>query len=246
MPRVGALARGRDRDLTEATRELWRYLFGVDLIAKVSLWNYDPATPLFLMVRDARRLQLKLGDGIWLRLVDVGEALRLRSYAGEGSVVLEVTDEFCSWNVGRYRAGEDGPDRGSAELRLSAATSRRLPRRVLVRAPGRGRPGRGASERRYRSGDGALPNRAAAVLPGTVLVAIRVRTCKTLAEFKQAAGAIGEYGGWEIDDEIAKRFLRVLPLEHMHAAFDGRRAVGGAGRSRSTCRCQAAPWLVRA
>ena len=91
---------------TEATRELWRYLFGVDLIAKVSLWNYDPATPLFLMVKDARRLQLKLGDGIWLRLVDVGEALRRRSYAGDDSVVLEVTDEFCSWNEGRYRAGE--------------------------------------------------------------------------------------------------------------------------------------------
>ena len=74
------------------------------------------------MVRDARRLQLKLGDGIWLRLVDVGEALRRRSYAGEGSVALEVTDEFCSWNVGRYRAGEGkGPTEDPAELRLSAA-----------------------------------------------------------------------------------------------------------------------------
>ncbi len=107
---------------TEATRELWRYLFGVDLIAKVSLWNYDPATPLFLMVRDARRLQLKVSDGIWLRLVDVGEALKRRSYAGDGSVVLEVTDEFCSWNEGSYRAGEDaGPSKDAAELRLSAA-----------------------------------------------------------------------------------------------------------------------------
>ncbi len=107
---------------TEATRELWRYLFGVDLIAKVSLWNYDPATPLFLMVRDARRLQLKLFDGIWLRLVDVGEALRRRSYAGEGSVVLDVTDEFCPWNEGRYRAGaKAGPARTAADLRLSVA-----------------------------------------------------------------------------------------------------------------------------
>jgi len=107
---------------TEATRELWRYLFGIDLIARVSLWNYDPATPLFLMVRDARRLQLKLGDGIWLRLVDVGEALRLRSYAGEGSVVLEVADSFCPWNEGRYRAGEDaGATEDAAELRLSVA-----------------------------------------------------------------------------------------------------------------------------
>ncbi len=107
---------------TEATRELWRYLFGVDLVSRVSLWNYDPATPLFLMVKDARRLQLKLADGIWLRLVDVGEALRLRSYTGEGSVVLQVTDDFCPWNDGRYRAGEDaGPTDDAAELELSAA-----------------------------------------------------------------------------------------------------------------------------
>ncbi len=107
---------------TEATRELWRYLFGVDLIAKVSLWNYDPTTPLFLMVRDARRLQLKMSDGIWLRLVDVGEALQRRSYDGDGSVVLEVTDGFCPWNDGSYRAGENaGPSEDAAELRLSAA-----------------------------------------------------------------------------------------------------------------------------
>jgi predicted acetyltransferase len=107
---------------TEATRELWRYVFGVDLIVRVSLWNYDPATPLFLMVKDARRLQLRVTDGIWLRLVDVGEALRRRSYEGDDSVVLDVTDEFCSWNEGRYRAGEGaGPTEDAAELRLSTA-----------------------------------------------------------------------------------------------------------------------------
>jgi predicted acetyltransferase len=107
---------------TEATRELWRYIFSVDLIARVSLWNYDPATPLFLMVKDARRLQLKLSDGIWLRLVDVGEALRRRSYAGDGAVCLEVTDAVCPWNEGTYRAGDDaGPTGDSPDLRLSAA-----------------------------------------------------------------------------------------------------------------------------
>ena len=107
---------------TEATRELWRFIFNVDLVAKVSFWNYDPGTPLFLMVQDARRLQLKLADGIWLRLVEVGEALRRRSYAGDGSVTLEIRDEFCAWNEGKYRAGGDaGPTEEPAELRLSAA-----------------------------------------------------------------------------------------------------------------------------
>ena len=107
---------------TEATRELWRYLFGVDLIVRVSLWSFDPATPLFLMVQDARRLQLKLHDGIWLRFVDVGEALRRRTYVDGDSVVLEVVDPFCPWNEGRYRAGDKaGPTEEPAELRLTVS-----------------------------------------------------------------------------------------------------------------------------
>lgn len=60
-------------------------------------------------------------------------------------------------------------------------------------------------------------------------MAIRVRRCKNVAEFREAVGAISEYGAWEIDDELAERFLRCHPLDHMHAAFEGKRAVGGAG-----------------
>jgi predicted acetyltransferase len=106
----------------ESTREIWRFLFGVDLVTRVTLWNFDPATPLFLMVRDARRLQLRLVDGLWLRLVDLAEALRRRSYATDDSVVLDVGDAFCPWNEGRYRVGLDaGPTNAPAELRLSAA-----------------------------------------------------------------------------------------------------------------------------
>ncbi len=108
---------------TEATRELWRYLFGVDLIARVTLWNFDPATPLFLMVKDARRLQLKLvrRDLATARGRRRGAAATLVR-GRQARVVLEVTDEFCPWNDGRYRAGaKAGRARAEAELRLSAA-----------------------------------------------------------------------------------------------------------------------------
>ena len=105
-----------------ATRELWRFLFGIDLVARVKTWRFDPASPLFLMLADARRLNLTISDGLWLRLVDVGDALRRRSYAGEGSVVLSVADAFCPWNEGRYRAGGDaGPTDDPADLRLAVA-----------------------------------------------------------------------------------------------------------------------------
>ena len=38
-----------------------------------------------------------------MRLVDVGTALSGRSYADDSRVVLDVRDEFCSWNAGRWQ-----------------------------------------------------------------------------------------------------------------------------------------------
>jgi predicted acetyltransferase len=87
-----------------AERELWRFIFGIDLIARVD-GRIDPASPLFLMVVDPRSLHLRVSEGLWLRLVDVEAALAGRSYAADGEVVLEVRDEFCPWNEGRYRVG---------------------------------------------------------------------------------------------------------------------------------------------
>jgi predicted acetyltransferase len=92
-------------DGSTATRELWRYLFCIDLTGRIKYWLCDPAAPFFLMVRDPRSLNLKVGDGLWLRLVDLETALRARSYAGDGSIVLEVGDDLCPWNAGRYRVG---------------------------------------------------------------------------------------------------------------------------------------------
>jgi predicted acetyltransferase len=91
----------------EATRELWRFLFGIDLVTKVGKEYFDPASPLFLMLEDPRRLRLRHSDGIWLRLVDVEEALRARSYQGDDAVVIEVRDEQMAWNDGRWRVGSE-------------------------------------------------------------------------------------------------------------------------------------------
>ncbi len=62
---------------TTATRELWRFLFGIDLMARVQQFMFDPNSELPLMVMDPRSLQLKLGEGLWLRLVDVEAALQV-------------------------------------------------------------------------------------------------------------------------------------------------------------------------
>jgi predicted acetyltransferase len=103
-----------------ATRELWRYLFAIDLTERVDTYVSDPAAGLWLGVVDPRRLGITLGDGVWLRLVDVDAALRARSWASDDTLVLEVKDAFCPWNDGCYRTGEGRVD-AAPDLVLSAA-----------------------------------------------------------------------------------------------------------------------------
>jgi predicted acetyltransferase len=88
-------------DSALATRELWRYLFSIDLMTRVKSEFFDTASPLVLQVVDMRALHLRVRDGQWLRLVDVEAALRARSYAGDDSVVIEVRDDVLEWNPGR-------------------------------------------------------------------------------------------------------------------------------------------------
>ena len=104
---------------TSVELELWRYLHAIDLTVKVDAFSVDPASPLVLGVRDPRALGLRLGDALWLRLVDLDAALKARSYKPGESVVLEVRDELCPWNAGRYRVGDDaGRTDDTADLAL--------------------------------------------------------------------------------------------------------------------------------
>jgi predicted acetyltransferase len=104
-----------------AARELWRFVFGIDLIAQIR-GKYDPASPLFLLMTDPRSLRLRLSEGLWLRLVDLDAALAGRTYHGDDSVVIEVRDSFCQWNEGRWRVGQEvGRTDDAAELELDSA-----------------------------------------------------------------------------------------------------------------------------
>jgi predicted acetyltransferase len=86
-----------------AERELWRFCFGVDLIARIQHRWGPPSHPLLLMVAEPRRLQLRVSDAIWLRIVDVPAALAARGYAADGELVLDVADEFLPDAAGRWR-----------------------------------------------------------------------------------------------------------------------------------------------
>jgi predicted acetyltransferase len=106
---------------TTAERELWRFVFGIDLTVRVDS-RLDPASPLFLMVVDARSLNLRASEGLWLRIVDVEGALQRRAFATDDQVVLELRDEFCPWNAGRWRVGaEVARTNDDADLELDVA-----------------------------------------------------------------------------------------------------------------------------
>lgn len=86
----------------QATAELWRFLLDVDWTATFEATLLPPDHPLFLLLASPRRARYRLGDALWVRLVDVGAALSGRAYAADGEVVLEVRDAFCPWNEGRW------------------------------------------------------------------------------------------------------------------------------------------------
>jgi predicted acetyltransferase len=110
---AGAVTVLRVRELVAATPQayaaLWRYCFDVDLIGRIEAWPRPVDEPLIYMLADPRWLNFEIGDGLWLRLVDVPGSLAARRYAQDGSVVFEVQDAFCPWNEGRYLL-EGGPE----------------------------------------------------------------------------------------------------------------------------------------
>ena len=68
-------------------------------------------------------MKMRVGDGLWVRLLDVGAALSARSYSAHGPITFQVSDDFCSWNAGRWKL-EDGvakKTRGDADLACDAA-----------------------------------------------------------------------------------------------------------------------------
>ena len=91
-----------------AEEALWRYLFGVDLIAAVHAYHQPMDSPLLLLVAEPARLHGVVHDALWVRIVDVAQALSARSYSGAGRIVVEVTDSMCPWNEGRWAVDTTG------------------------------------------------------------------------------------------------------------------------------------------
>ncbi|GGW40536.1 GNAT family N-acetyltransferase [Streptomyces griseoloalbus] len=86
---------------------LWRFLFGVDLTSTLVARGRPVDEAWQYMVSDIRRCRPEVRDSLYLRLVEVGSALRARTYQTPVDVVFEVEDVFCPWNAGRWRLSGD-------------------------------------------------------------------------------------------------------------------------------------------
>ncbi|PKB64913.1 MAG: hypothetical protein BZY80_01615 [SAR202 cluster bacterium Io17-Chloro-G2] len=86
----------------EASAALWRFCFDVDRISSTEALKRPVDDSLPWMLADPRRLQRSSRDGLWVRLIDVSASLELRRYNASDRLVLEVKDQLCPWNDGRF------------------------------------------------------------------------------------------------------------------------------------------------
>jgi predicted acetyltransferase len=83
---------------------LARRVVDLDLSGSIKVHGVAGSDPLLSWVQGPRGLgDVHPYDSLWVRLVDLPEALSTRGYEADGEVVVEVDDEAAPWNAGRWR-----------------------------------------------------------------------------------------------------------------------------------------------
>jgi predicted acetyltransferase len=100
---------------SSARAVLWRYLLDVDLIDTIKAWVVPVDEPLRWLLRESRRMRVtRLGDSLWVRVLDAPAALSARTYATPGRAVFEIADPLRPDGdaAGRFvlDGGPDGAD----------------------------------------------------------------------------------------------------------------------------------------
>ena len=138
-------------DTPAATQAIWRFLFDMDWLARLKAIYLPLDHPMLLSLKNPRRLNFLVREGLWVRLIDLPAALSARGYATDDAIVIEVTDPFCRWNTGRWRIArrQRRTHAGGGRSRLRRRLARvRLSRRVQLR----GTPARALRVTQLREG----------------------------------------------------------------------------------------------
>ena len=86
-----------------AEYRIWQYLFDIDLVEAIEIWSLPVDHSLRWWLRDIRKVDRWLLDAMWLRVIDVGQALSRRCYGSAGELTLRIHDPLCPWNDGLFR-----------------------------------------------------------------------------------------------------------------------------------------------
>ena len=95
-----------------ACAALWSDLLSRDLVTEVQARMRPADDPVQYLLVDTRRSRTRVSDGLWVRLVDLPEALRRRRYASGVDVVLDVSDPLLPANQGRWHLTSGRPEDG--------------------------------------------------------------------------------------------------------------------------------------
>jgi predicted acetyltransferase len=106
-----------------AAHRVWSVLLDLDLTSSVESSTLAVDDELLQLLVDPRVAAPKVGDNLWIRLLDAPAALAARRYSSPVDVVLDVSDARLPANAGRWRltTGERGPD-GAWDARVMTAT----------------------------------------------------------------------------------------------------------------------------
>jgi predicted N-acetyltransferase YhbS len=104
-----------------ATRlALLRRLLDLDLIGTVRIGTLGADDPLLHWVAGPRAAaKVVTTDNLWVRLVDLPEALEHRSWGAPCAVAVDVADRSAPWNAGTWRVEADAS--GSASVTRTSA-----------------------------------------------------------------------------------------------------------------------------
>ena len=113
-----------------AYHAIWEYLAKMDLVNDIFWYGAPPDDPLKHLLLEPRKLNVKCGDGLLGRIVDVERALPLRKYSREAELTFEVIDDLCPWNRGTWKL-DTSPD-GSAITRTDQTPQLVMPVSTLA------------------------------------------------------------------------------------------------------------------
>lgn len=97
---------------------LWQWLLSMDLVRTIVGRRGPVPHPLQHWLLEPRRMSLTINDGLWLRILDLPEALSARRYVGSGTLVIDVADDMIESNAGRWELRVDD---GTAKVSRTTA-----------------------------------------------------------------------------------------------------------------------------